>query len=585
MPTRREILGSALFALLHNQARAAEQTPAPLADLNFLDRTASDQHARVLRGNLRYVDHEVFGDPAGVMIEEAALNGVEDARFSAEAVLPSGWQVTPMAGKVVTFTKVNATSGRLQLRGDAAGQFYVVMATNRHFAVKRGELLTGSLALRLANRDAGGLTKVELCILQMKSDGSAILPVAVPIQLMQTDKPWWEQVRSVATEDGFASLALRVTTQARFDATFELHSPQLEQRAWRSTFCATSRKADDVVLTDAEGYLSHVERSVLITADAPRFVASGSLWCEYADPDNYVEIRQRERVLYATVVSNGTLSEVRLGVVPPLMRFTVCLVQGAGGLAASLNGKSLKTIACEMPARLKLARLGNGLSGSWNSTIARLTLFAAKVSNGASLSRPPKAFFDDFDRPDSPNLGASPTGQVIRRIGTVGSMISKGKWVVTDGGIGLAHAAYGIVRLDRPPRYLGAVLDWTAGSPGGAAAMLAATDDDPGRSIDALHAVVTDQKEIFQTMIATKVEAALAEFVYPVPMERDSRTPYGVACLINFAEKAVVYVGPQGDLARHVHHTYTERAGPFAIFEHFWQLTQCRPEFLAVAAA
>ncbi|GIQ77066.1 hypothetical protein [Bradyrhizobium sp. RD5-C2] len=68
-------------------------------------------------------------------------------------------------------------------------------------------------------------------------------------------------------------------------------------------------------------------------------------------------------------------------------------------------------------------------------------------------------------------------------------------------------------------------------------------------------------------------------------MERDGRTPYGVACMTNFGEKAVVYVGPQGDLARHVHHTYTERAGPFAVFEHFWQLTQCRPEFFAVAAA
>ncbi|WP_155253327.1 hypothetical protein [Bradyrhizobium japonicum] len=584
MPTRREILGSALFALLSNQSSAAEQTPAPLADLNFLDRRASEQHARALRGNLRYVDHEVFGDPAGIAIEEAALNGAEDAGFSSEAALPTGWQVMPIAGKDITFTRVAPALGRLQVRGEGAGQFFINMAASRHFAVKQGELLTGSLALRSVSREAGGLVKVELCIQQVKSDGSVASPVAVTIQLLQTDQPWWEQVRATATADGFAILALRVTTKARFDITFELHSPQLERRAWRSTFCATSRKDDDVTLTDPDRYLSHPERSVLLTADAPRFVASGALWCEYGDPDNYVEIQQRERVLYAKVVSKGSPSEVRLGIVPPLMRFTVCLAQDAKGLAASLNGKPLKTIDCEMPVGLKLARLGSGVSGSWNSTIAALTLFAGKVVNCAALSRPDKVFFDDFDRPDSPNLGVSPTGQVIRKTGAVGSAISGRKWVVAGVGVSFSNAAYGVVRLGRPPRYLGAVVNWTSGSPGGAAAMLAATDDDPRRSINALHAVLTDQKEIFQTMIANKVETALAEFVYPVPMARDGTTAYGVACLINYQERAVVYVGPQGDLARHVHPTYTERAGQLAIFEHYWQLTQCRPEFLAVAA-
>ena len=102
---------------------------------------------------------------------------------------------------------------------------------------------------------------------------------------------------------------------------------------------------------------------------------------------------------------------------------------------------------------------------------------------------------------------------------------------------------------------------------------------------DALHTIVSDDREIFQTITSSGVDPELANFYYPVPMKRDGATAYGVARLLNPAEKAVVFVGPQGDLARHVSEAYVSKVGKTAVFEHYWQIGQCRPEFLAVAAA
>jgi hypothetical protein len=592
MLSRRSFVGSASLLLASIAARlaSAEQDSKPSLDLNFLDRNASSEHARALGAPLRYVDHEVFGDPAGIMIEDAALNGVQDASYSSSGSLPAGWQLLPPPAApkdwVATFTRIGEAQGRMRLQGNTAGDFYIVLGSSQHFPIATGEMLTGSVAIRLAaGSDKGNLQNLGLLIAENSADGTVanVARSVAPVQQIQTDKPWWAQVQTVAVQNGFANLAVKVTTSGQFDMTLEINHPQLEKRGWRSTFCAVSRQGDDILLAAPSDHLLHSERSVVITADAPRFVAAATLWSEYADAGNYIEVQLRDRVIYAKAVAGGFANEIRLGVVPPLMRFTVCLVIRAIGLTASLNGKPSQLINVAMPKGLTLVRLGGGTTGRWNSTIARLTLFKGAVFDGALESRRDQVFFDDFDRPDSSALGRSPTGQIIERTGNANTAIAGRKWVAIGGVLG--GAAYGKLRLPNAPRYLGAVMTWTGGNAGGAAGLIAATNDDFTKPIDALHAVVSEHFEIFQTMSNSRVETALAVFAYPVAMRRDGQTPYGVACMLNSAESAVVFVGPQGDLARHVDPTYASRIGPIAVFEHYWQLAQCRPEFLAVAAS
>ena len=592
MFSRRSFLGASSVSawLAFAGSAAAEENPQTVLDLNFLDRSAAADHARAFDAALRYANHEVFGDPAGIVIEDAALNGVEDAGYSASGPYPDGWQLLPQpaaaTGFSAAFTRNGTGNGRLRLQGGSAGDFYLIMGSNRHFAIAKGDLLTGSLAIRLADGDRSSLASLGLLVLQNNPEGAPATraPPVTPIQQIQTDKAWWAQVRIVAAEGGFATLALKITTSGKFDLTFDINFPQLEKRIWRSTFCAASREGDHLSLSAPGDYLSQPARSVVITADAPRFVPAASLWSEYADAGNYLEVQLRDRVLVATVVADHARNEIRLGVVPPLMRFTVCLSVRATGLAASLNGKPAQSIDCPVPKGLKLARLGGGIDGAWNSTIGRLTLLRGVVSDIALESRRDQVFFDDFDRPDSASLGRSPTGQTIEKTGGNDSAIAGRKWVVIPGGLGLAFAAYGKVALPKVPRYLGAVLTWTTGNSGGCAGLLAATNMPPD-PVDALHTVVCDDREIFQTISNTKVEKALAEFIYPVAMRRDGETRYGVARMLTSADSAVVYVGPQGDLVRHVDPTYAARIGAIAVFEHYWQALQCRPEFLAVAAS
>ncbi|WP_315836332.1 hypothetical protein [Bradyrhizobium prioriisuperbiae] len=571
-------------------ACATERNPTPRLDLDLADPAAKSAHAQSLTGALRYVDHEVFGDCAGILVEEASTNGIEDAGYSSDTALPNGWRVLPQpvttAECTMTFTRRGAGQGLLRLTGQATRDLYLVLGSPKHFAIAAGENLTGSLAIRLAG---GSMANVAgLGLLNVENDSAGVPAVAslrvAPIQQLQADKAWWAQVRSVAGHNSHANLALKISVAGAYDVSFEINSPQLEKRTWRSSYGVSARPADDITLSPAHAaYLAQPERSVVITADAPRVAGTASLWSEWKDDRNFVELQLRNHALFVRVVANGVPTEAQLGIVPPLARLTAAIAMGATSVLGSVNGKAPKWIDVAPPAGMTTARLGRGSTGYWNATIKRLSLYASAI-DCAEASLREQVFFDDFDRLDSRWLGWSPTGQSIAKVGNVDTAIAAGKWVARSGGLGLAFAGYGKVTLPAVPRYMGAVLNWTTGRSGGAAGLIAATNDlsDPA---DALHTVLTDTTEIFQTITASRVDDALTTFTYPNAMRRDGATPYGVARLFNRAENAVVFVGPDGDLPRHVSATYGERIGKTAVFEHYWQLGQCRPEFLAVAAA
>lgn len=595
MLSRRSFLytSTALLASSRLAQTDAVAGAAVLFDIDFTDSKSRAEHAQVFSGALRYVDHEVFGDPAGIVIEDAAVNGVQDAIYANVRDVPEGWLMpsqffVPMPS-VTSFSRRGAGEGSLRIQGAGAGDFYVTLGSGKFFPIARGDAITGSLATRLAGGSITNIKSIALLVIENDARGqvSNTSPAVAEIQQLQSDKPWWAQVSIVAGDYRFANLAIKVVATGPFDILLDLDKAQLEKRSFRSTFCGMSRPADEIKLNaePAEKYLSG-SRSIVITADSPRVRMNTSLWRESRDKDNFIELQLRGYVLYACCASGGANSETKLGVIPPLMRFSVALSIAEGMLTASLNGKPPKTIESNVPSGLKSVDLGSGVLGKWNSTIKRVTIRSGVIFDAALESRRDQVFFDDFDRPDSQSLGRSPTGQSIAKSapGNVDTRISAGKWVANDGGIGLVFAAYGKITLPNEPRYMGMVAVWTSGISGGAAGLIAATNNltDP---TDALHTIVGDAREIFQNITRSKVDEALAFFIYPSAMHRDGVTPYGVARLFNARENAVVFIGPQGDLPRHVSPEYGARIGKTAVFEHFWQLTQCRPEFLAVAAS
>lgn len=574
-----------------DRSAQAAKSVDPILDLDFTDPHARDLHARSLTGALRYVDHEVFGDHAGVLIEEETINGVEDAGYAGGGALPTGWRLLPQpvsaAECTPTFTRTGVGRGLLRLTGNATRDLYLVLGSAQHFAIAAGDPLTGSLAIRQA---AGTLTNIGgLGLLNVENDAAGDPVVAslrlAPIQQLQSDKAWWAQVRSMAGPNSHANLALKLSVAGSYDVTLEINAPQLEKRIWRSSYSASSRAADDITLAPEQlGYLRQAQRAVVITADAPRVAGTASLWSEWKDDNACVELQLRDHALYARLVAQGKASEVLLGRIPPLARFTVAATLGPTGVTGALNGKAPKSINAAVPVGLTTVRLGRGSRGYWNATVKRVSLYAGGAIDCAAMSLREQVFFDDFDRPDNAALGKSPTGQSIVKTGGVDTAIVAGKWIARNAGLGLAFAGYGKVSLAAAPRYMGAVLNWTTGRSGGAAGLIAATND-LSHPTDALHTIVCDSIEIFQTITGSRVDDALATFVFPNAMARDGGTAYGVARLFNRIENAVVFVAPDGDLPRHVSITYGERIGDTAVFEHYWQLGQCRPEFLAVAAA
>ncbi len=585
------VVGSTMALACPDRSAQAAKSADAILDLDFTDPNARGSHARSLTGTLRYADHEVFGDRAGVLIEEATINGVEDAGYAGGDAFPTGWRLLPQpvsaAECATTFTRKGVGQGLLRLTGNATRDLFLVLGSAQHFAIAAGDLLTGSLAIRLA---AGSLTNISgLGLINMENDAAGSPSVAslrpAPIQQLQSDKAWWAQVRSVAGPNDHANLALKLSVAGSYDVTLEINAPQLEKRTWRSSYSASSRTADDIALAPEQlGYLRQAQRAVVITADAPRVAGTASLWSEWEDDNTYVELQLRDQALHARLVAGGTVSEAQLGRIPPLARFTVAMTLGPTGLAGAVNGKVAKSINAAVPTGLTTVRLGRGSQGYWNATIKRVSLYGIGAIDCAAMSLREQVFFDDFDRPDNASLGKSPTGQSIAKTGGVDTAIVAGKWIARNAGLGLAFAGYGKVSLPAAPRYMGAVLNWTTGRSGGAAGLIAATNN-LSHPTDALHTIVCDSVEIFQTITGSRVDDALATFAFPNAMARDGATAYGVARLFNRIENAVVFVAPDGDLPRHVSTTYGERIGETAVFEHYWQLGQCRPEFLAVAAA
>ncbi|MDO9353516.1 MAG: hypothetical protein Q7T55_07465, partial [Solirubrobacteraceae bacterium] len=438
MLSRRAFIAATLAAV----ASPASGDDAVVLDLDFRNRDAAEDHRRSLDGVLRYVDHEALDDAAGILIEDAAANGVEDAGFRGTGPYPTGWTMPdafalPKPCKA-TFTRLGEARGRLRLQGDSAGDYYVTLGSPTYFAVAAGDHLTGSLALRIAAGDRAALAGIGLLILERDEAGAIVnaAPSVATIQQLQTDRPWWAQVRLVASRRGHASLVVKVSAKAAFDLTVDLDTPQLEARSWRSSFCVVSREADTIALRAPQAYLGHAARSLVITADTPRCVPAATLWREDSDSGDAIEIVWRDHALHVVAVAAGVSTEIRLGVMPPLMRFSVCLVIDADGIAASLNGKPPQSLPLNSRTPFTRAQLGQGRLGRWNATIARLTLSKGRLFDPVIESQRDIAFYDDFDRPDSRALGRSPSGQAIERVGAVETAIADKKWVAA-GGLGL----------------------------------------------------------------------------------------------------------------------------------------------------
>jgi hypothetical protein len=110
------------------RSASTQENTSPLLNLDFLDRSAARGHAQALAAAPRHVAHELFGDLAGIMMEDAALNRRRGCRLF----------------------RLGNLSRRLAFE------------SKQPFAVTTGGLLTGSVAIRLAGAGLSPLPSPHL---------------------------------------------------------------------------------------------------------------------------------------------------------------------------------------------------------------------------------------------------------------------------------------------------------------------------------------------------------------------------------------------------------------------------------------
>jgi len=130
-----------------------------------------------------------------------------------------------------------------------------------------------------------------------------------------------------------------------------------------------------------------------------------------------------------------------------------------------------------LPSGLSKVQYGGGQHGFWNSTINRHTWWASALSQSdlVELSKQGPTFFDDFDQVDGALISPAPTGQSCVQIQPTAAGIAdvlnkklRGNYASSG-----PTAAYTAIPLFQMPVLATARIDFTSGSSGGAAAIVA----------------------------------------------------------------------------------------------------------------
>ncbi|TXH33803.1 MAG: hypothetical protein E6Q98_20745, partial [Rhodospirillaceae bacterium] len=230
------------------QGRGFGHLGAPLGGASV----SASYSAISITGTQRAATHEIFGDAAGNWYEEALVaNGVQDAGMSNANSDPTGWGFVFSNTLTTSFAKRGTGKGTAAWSGSTAGDYYYQLGGATNFAAVTADTLIGSLMLRLA---AGSLTNVSglsLVLIEYSSGGALIgAPSGNAIavcQQLQTDKAFYHQIGtgfSANASTGFVCLGIKFTAAGAFNFSLDIENPQLEKRAWRSTFAVSSRAAD-----------------------------------------------------------------------------------------------------------------------------------------------------------------------------------------------------------------------------------------------------------------------------------------------------------------------------------------------------
>lgn len=556
--------------------------------------------ATIMSGSPRRETDAWSGQPWGARVESAGQNLCYSTAFQGAVLgavgsggaIPTDWHTAnSISGLVVTVDAINGEEIDLTVAGVAGGSgAWILQFEPITTAVcASGEVFTGSVEVQLLAATTGVVEFASTMIERTNVGG--FVAVANQTFVPQSDILFpVEQRRTIGTgvrlNHGISLVAVSGQT---VNAKLRLRRPQLEKRAYRSSFMPSatgtgSRTADALAAVTVPGLAAG-----FVTGFRAGCAASGTIRQidDGSDANGVVVYLENYLVKLDVRLGGVVVDTLTLGRALRWGAMRVAFSLSPIGVSASLSGKPVQTSA-QIPAVPTRDRFGVGIKGALEGWIGEVATYGTDISSRLrDLSRPTLQFWDDFDRANGA-LVAPWTGQTYEIVplgdnpSVVEMQISGGKAVTPDGA-SATDASYTGVAAPSVPVGFRCSLAFNAGVGGGSAVLIA----NPNGLATVSQITSRSLHMVYQP---DQVDFGLFEAgVYPTPaiqlyasaMTADGLTRYDVGWRKN--GDGVVAELPDGTLSRKVNPDFAIKAGRFMTFEGYvHQSGAVRPDFYAV---
>ncbi len=358
--------------------------------------------------NTLRIDHDpVTLACLGYLCEEQSANAIRNSTMvgvvaGSPGTLPTNWSLAP-AGLTQTVVGAGVESGvpyvDVRLSGTATSALaQFLLDQNTAIAASASQAWTQSVYMRLVGGSLANVNSISPGIVYRDASGTSLASggtaASVTTDALIVQRRSHTSTSPASTSYAQGSVNLSVVNGGAVDITLRIGAPQLEQKAFATSYIPTStvavtRNADALRCSTlaSQAWFNQAEGSVVVRARRYHVTASGSL-CEWANGSvtNRVLTLVRINRQSAVEITNAsvTTSATCLTAHGASDEFRVASAVGPSGNAISLNGGAVG-VGGSAPVGSGYTTFDIGRT-AWaatyfGGTIARLDYYNRRLSN------------------------------------------------------------------------------------------------------------------------------------------------------------------------------------------------------------
>lgn len=368
---------------------------------------ASGVMESVAAGAMRIEHDPVTGAPLGYLCEETSTNHVRNSTMvgvviGSPGTLPTNWSLAT-AGLTRTVVDVGVESGvpyvDVRLSGTAtSGLAQMMLDANTAIAASASQAWTQSVYMRLVGGSLANVSSVAVGVTYRDAGGAGLASGATSYAVsggaLRTQRATHTATSPASTAYAQGIINISVVNGAAVDITLRIGAPQLEQKAFATSYiptagAAVTRQPDALRCSTlaSQAWFNQAEGSVVVRARRYHVTASGGL-CEWANGSvtNRVLTLMRTNRQSAVEITNAsaTTGATCLTTHGASDEFRAASAVGPSGNAISLNGGAVG-VGGSAPVGSGYTTFDIGRT-AWEATyfggtIARLDYYNRRLSN------------------------------------------------------------------------------------------------------------------------------------------------------------------------------------------------------------